>query len=116
LIETYGNGINALQAAVRRANNAELSGALEAAYRWKRIAAAILHAKGRAPSPLKSPAPPRHFTGMYKFALALVVAFAITGCSGIPIGPVDHSCHQPGGFSTGSGCERGGDHPDFPDR
>jgi hypothetical protein len=44
LIETYGNGINAVQVAVRRANNAELSGALEAAYRWKRIGAAILHA------------------------------------------------------------------------
>jgi hypothetical protein len=44
LIETYGTGINALQVAARRANNAELSGATEAAYRWKRIAAAIMHA------------------------------------------------------------------------
>ena len=23
------------------------------------------------------------------------------------VGPVDHSCHARGGFSTGSGCERG---------
>src|SRR5882724_7918558 len=24
----------------------------------------------------------------------------------LPVEPVDHSCHSPGGTSTGSGCER----------
>jgi len=42
LIETHGTGINALRVAVQRANNAELSGAAEAAYTWQQIADAIL--------------------------------------------------------------------------
>jgi hypothetical protein len=42
LVEAHGE--NAFQVSARRANNANPSGATEAAHRWKRIAAAILRA------------------------------------------------------------------------
>jgi hypothetical protein len=44
LIETQGTCTGALRVAMQRANNAELSGATEAAYTWKRIADVIQRA------------------------------------------------------------------------
>jgi len=40
------------------------------------------------------------------FAFALLIG--LTGCSGVPIGPVDHGCINHPEIAEGSGCCHGG--------
>jgi hypothetical protein len=44
---------------------------------------------------------------MRMVVLALLIAASLAACSGISIGPVDHSCGTNPGYSEGSGCGHG---------
>jgi hypothetical protein len=39
-------------------------------------------------------------------AMILLVAGALAACSGVAIGPVDHTCHVNPSMGQDSGCER----------
>jgi hypothetical protein len=45
---------------------------------------------------------------MRKLTMTLLLVAGVAACSDIPIGPVDHSCPNNPGYSSGSGCGHAG--------